>query len=127
MTRRIVRGLGNPWMNILVHPTGRRIGSRDPYDVDMEAVFAAAKAHGKALEINASPERLDLNDVHARRGAELGIPLTISTDTHYLPELDNLDLGIAIARRAWVGPTQVINTRSLAELLAWARPARGTR
>ncbi len=124
MTRRIVRGLGNPWVNILVHPTGRRLGSRDPYDVDMDAVFAAAKAHGKAVEINCSPERLDLNDVHARRAAELGIPIAVSTDTHYLSELGNLDLGIALARRAWVGPSQVLNTRPLADVLRWARPQR---
>ncbi|MBI2207087.1 MAG: DNA polymerase/3'-5' exonuclease PolX [Candidatus Rokubacteria bacterium] len=124
MTRRIVRGLGNPWVNILVHPTGRRLGSRDPYDVDMDAVFAAAKAHGKAVEINCSPERLDLNDVHARRAAELGIPIAVSTDTHHLSELANLDLGIAMARRAWIGPTQVVNTRPLADVLRWARPGR---
>jgi DNA polymerase (family 10) len=124
MTRRIVRGLENPWVNILVHPTGRLIGSRDPYDVDLDAVFAAAKAHGKALEINCSTDRLDLNDVHARRAAEMGIPLAISTDTHYLSNFDTLELGVAVARRAWVGPEQVLNTRPLPELLRWARPDR---
>jgi DNA polymerase (family 10) len=125
MTRRIVRGLANPWVNILVHPTGRLIGSRDPYDVDMEAVFAAARAHGKALEINGSPARLDLSDVHARRAGELGIPLVISTDTHYLSNLDgHLDLGVAVARRAWLEPHHVLNTRPLADLLTWARPPR---
>src|SRR5437870_4727757 len=69
MTARIVRALANPYVNILAHPTGRLLGARDPYDVDLDAVFEAARAHGKALEINASPERLDLNDVHARRAA----------------------------------------------------------
>jgi DNA polymerase (family 10) len=127
MTRRIVRGLGNPWVNILVHPTGRRLSSRDPYDVDLEAVFAAAKEHGKAVEINSSPERMDLPDVHARRAGELGIPIAISTDTHYLSELSNMDLGVAIARRAWITPAQVLNTRPLDDLLAWARPARRAR
>jgi DNA polymerase (family 10) len=124
MTRRIVRGLGNPWVNILVHPTGRRLGTREPYDVDLEAEFAAAKAHGKAVEINSSPERMDLPDVHARRAAELGLPIAVSTDTHYLSELANVDLGVAIARRAWVSPAQVLNARPLADLLAWARPGR---
>jgi DNA polymerase (family 10) len=124
MTRRIVRGLGNPWVNILVHPTGRRLGTREPYDVDLEAVFAAAKAHGKAVEINSSPERMDLPDVHARRAAELGLPIAVSTDTHHLPELANMDLGVAIARRAWIGPAQVLNTRPLDDLLRWARPGR---
>jgi DNA polymerase (family 10) len=123
MTARIVRALGHPHLDILAHPTGRKIGSREPYDVDMEAVFAAARAHGKAIEINASPERLDMSDVHARRAAELGIPVPISTDTHYLSELDWTELGCAVARRAWIGPDQVLNTRSLEALLAWTRRA----
>jgi DNA polymerase (family 10) len=123
MTARIVRALGHPHLDVLAHPTGRKIGSREPYDVDMEAVFAAARAHGKAIEINASPERLDMSDVHARRAAELGIPVPISTDTHYLSELDWTELGCAVARRAWIGPDQVLNTRPLEELLAWTRRA----
>ena len=124
MTARIVRALGHPWMNILVHPTGRLIGSREPYDVDLEAVLAAARAHGKAVEINASPDRLDLSDVHARRAATLEIPVAINTDTHYLKEMDNLDLGLGVARRAWLEPRQVLNARPLDDLLAWARPPR---
>jgi DNA polymerase (family X) len=122
MTARIVRALGNPWMNVLVHPTGRLIGSREPYDVDLDAVFEAARRHGKAVEINASPDRLDLSDAHARRAATLGVPIAISTDTHYLRELDHVDLGIGVARRAWIEPAQVLNARPLADLLAWARP-----
>jgi DNA polymerase (family 10) len=121
MTARIVRALGHPHLDILAHPTGRKIGSREPYDVDMEPVFAAARAHGKAIEINASPERLDMSDAHARRAAELGIPVPINTDTHYLSELDWMELGCAVARRAWIGPDQVLNTRSLEDLLAWTR------
>jgi DNA polymerase (family 10) len=124
MTARIVRALGNPWVNVLVHPTGRLIGSREPYDVDLDAVLAAARAHGKAVEINASPDRLDLSDIHARRAGSLGVPVAINTDTHYLRELDNLALGVAVARRAWLGPEQVLNTRPLDSLLAWARPSR---
>jgi DNA polymerase (family 10) len=103
MTARIVRALGHPHVDVLAHPTGRLIGSREPYDVDMDAVFAAARAHGKAIEINSSPDRLDLSDVHARRAAELGIPIAISTDTH---DLSNF-------------PAQVLNSRSLPDLLAW--------
>jgi DNA polymerase (family X) len=121
MTARIVRALANPHVDILGHPTGRRLGSREPYDVDLDAVFAAARAHGKAVEINASPERLDLGDVHARRAAESGVLLSISTDTHYLHELDNVDLGVAVARRAWLGPQQILNTRPLDALLDWTR------
>jgi len=121
MTARLVRALEHPSMHVLAHPTGRRLGSREPYDVDLEAVFAAARAHGKAVEINASPERLDLTDTHARRAAALGVPVAISTDTHYLRELDNVDLGIGVARRAWLEADQVLNTRPLEALLAWAR------
>ncbi len=124
MTARIVRALENPYVNILVHPTGRLIGERDPYDVDLEQVFAAAKKHGKAVEINSSWQRLDLKDVHARRAAELGVAIAINTDTHYLENLDNMTLGIATARRAWVRPAQVVNTLSLNKLLAWAHKSR---
>ena len=119
MTARIVGALGNPHVDVLAHPTGRRLGTREPYDVDLEAVFAAARAHGKAVEINSSPERLDLCDTHAHRAAELGIPIAISTDTHHLSELDHLELGLGVARRAWLTPAQVLNARPLADLLAW--------
>jgi len=122
MTARIVRALGNPWVNVLVHPTGRLIGSREPYDVDMDAVLAAARAHGKAVEINSSPDRLDLSDLNARKAGAIGVPVAISTDTHYLRELDNLEFGVAVARRAWLSPGNVLNTRPLSELASWARP-----
>jgi DNA polymerase (family 10) len=124
MTARLVRALSHPSVNVLAHPTGRRLGSREPYDVDLESVLAAARGHGKAVEINASPERLDLSDVHARRAAALGVPIAISTDTHYLREMDNLSLGIGVARRAWLEAGQVLNARPLPALLAWARPRR---
>jgi DNA polymerase (family 10) len=119
MTARIVRALENPHVDVLVHPTGRLLGSREPYDVDLESVFGAARQHGKAVEINASPDRLDLADVHARRAADLGVPVAVSTDTHYLSNLDNLELGLGVARRAWIGPAQVLNARPLEDLLAW--------
>jgi DNA polymerase (family 10) len=119
MTARIVRALEHPHVDILVHPTGRRIGTREPYDVDLDAVFETARRHGKAVEINSSPERLDLCDTHARRAAERGIPIAVSTDTHGLSELDHVDLGVTVARRAWLTPAQVLNTRSLDNLLAW--------
>jgi DNA polymerase (family 10) len=124
MTARIVKALQNPYVNVLVHPTGRLIGERDPYDVDLEQVFAAAKKHGKAIEINASPQRLDLKDVHARRAAELGIPIAINTDTHYLDNLEYMALGIATARRAWITAPQVLNALPLTKLLAWAHKSR---
>ena len=124
MTARIVRAIENPYVNILVHPTGRLIGEREPYDVDLEQVFAAARSHGKAVEINSSWQRLDLKDSHARRAAELGVPIAISSDTHDPSHLDNLALGVATARRAWIGPHQVVNTLPLKRLLAWAHRGR---
>ncbi|MFQ5829638.1 MAG: DNA polymerase/3'-5' exonuclease PolX [Candidatus Methylomirabilia bacterium] len=124
MTARIVKALANPYVNTLAHPSGRLIGERDPYDVDLEQVFAAAKRHGKALEINSFWQRLDLKDVHARRAAELSIPIAISTDTHYLENLNSMALGIATARRAWIGPDQILNTRPLDEVLDWAHKSR---
>jgi DNA polymerase (family X) len=124
MTARICRALENPHVRILAHPTGRLLGTREPYDVDLEQVFAAARRHGKAVEINGSPSRLDLGDVHARRAGDLGVRLAIDTDTHYLAELDDMALGVATARRAWIGPEAVINARPLAELLAWTRAGR---
>jgi DNA polymerase (family 10) len=127
MTRRICRALENPYVSILAHPTGRLIGERDPYDVDLEAVFRTAKQHGKAVEINCYPQRLDLNDVHARRAAELGVLIAINTDTHFLDHLDNVQLGVATARRAWIGPAQVINAWPLKKLLTWAHEARPRR
>ncbi len=123
MTARIVRALANPWVNVLVHPTGRRLGTREPYDVDLEAVLAAAREHGKAVEINGSPERLDLADIHARRAAALGVPVAISSDTHALAEFEHVALGVAVARRAWLTPAHVLNTRPLDGLRAWSRPA----
>ncbi len=124
MTARIVRALEHPHVDILAHPTGRLIGSREPYDVDLEAVFDAAARRGKALEINGSPDRLDLTEVHARRAAELGIPIAVNSDTHYLSNLDNLELGLGVARRAWLGPAQILNARPPADLLLATHRAR---
>jgi len=124
MTARIVRALSHPCVDILVHPTGRLIGERDPYDVDLDQVFAVAKEHDKAVEINASWQRLDLKDTHARRAAEMGVRIAISTDAHDLPQLDGMALGIATARRAWITPAQVVNALPLKKLLGWTRAHR---
>jgi DNA polymerase (family 10) len=107
-------------VRVLVHPTGRRLGSRDPYDVDLEPVLATARRFGKAVEINGSPWRLDLKDVHARRARDLGCRLAVDSDTHALSDLDHIALGVATARRAWVGPDQVVNAQPLDRFLAWA-------
>jgi len=119
MTRRIVRAVQHPLVHILGHPTGRLIGARAPYEVDIEAVLQAAKTGDVAVEINASPSRLDLNDLHARRAKDLGIPITISTDAHAIPQLDYMRYGVAVARRAWLTPSDVLNTLPAPALAAW--------
>jgi DNA polymerase (family X) len=122
-TERILRALDNPTVHILVHPTGRRLGERNPrrrppYEVDMERVMAAAKERGCFLEINASPDRLDLHDAHAKMAGELGLKLAISTDAHTTGELDNIRYGVDQARRGWLGPDAIINTRNWRDLKA---------
>ena len=120
ITERAIAAMRNPHIDILGHPSGRLINEREGADYDWEALFRAALDNHVALEINASPERLDLNDVHARRAAELGCRLSISTDAHNPDMLRNMQLGITVARRAWVTPDSVINTWPLAKLLKWA-------
>ncbi len=119
MTTRIVRAVRHPLVHILGHPTGRLIGERAAYEVDIEAVLQAARIGGVAVEINASPSRLDLNDLHARRAKDLGIPIAISTDAHAIPQLDYMRYGVAVARRAWLTPADVLNTRPARVLAAW--------
>lgn len=111
MTQRIITAMKNPYISILAHPTGRLIGERDAYDADMEAVIDAAAETGTALEINAYPLRLDLNDLHAKRAKEKHVPVVISTDTHTISQLDYMNFGIAVARRGWLTRDDVMNTR----------------
>ena len=115
MTERILRAIENPHVDIVGHPTGRRILKRQPYAVDMEAVVDAAKQHGVALEINCQVDRLDLNDVHAKLARDRGVPLVISTDAHSRLAFGRLRWGILMARRAWLQPGDVLNTRPFDE------------
>jgi DNA polymerase (family 10) len=126
LTARTLAAIRNPNVDIIAHPAGRYIGSRDDLDLDWETIFAEAARTGTALELNGSDERLDLSDVRARRAAEFGCVFTIDSDAHRTEELDNLRWGTAMARRAWLTPDQVMNTRSRADLLGWAsgKPAR---
>jgi len=119
MTKRIVRALENPLVDVLAHPSGRLLGARDPYEVEIEEVLEAAKRSGKALEINAYFERLDLNDVHCRMAKERGIRLSIGTDSHHLDQMWMISLGVAVARRGWLETKDVINTLSLKEMVKW--------
>lgn len=120
VTARMLQAIRNPHVDIIAHPTGRLIGEREGADLDMEALFRAAAETDTALEINAHPARLDLNDVHARRAVELGVTLVISSDSHAVNGFDVLPFGVATARRAWVMPEHVLNTRPVEDVLAWA-------
>lgn len=122
-TERLLRAIYNPHVDIIGHPTGRVLGRRAPYPVDFVRILTACRETGTALEINASPARLDLNDQLARMAIEAGVKLVISTDAHAIPELALLSYGVGQARRAWVEAGDVVNTMDLADLLAWlARP-----
>jgi DNA polymerase (family 10) len=126
LTARTLTAIRNPNVDIIAHPAGRYIDSRDDLDLDWDAVFSEAARTGTALELNGSDERLDLSDVRAHRAAEFGCVFTIDSDAHRIEELDNLRWGTAMARRAWLTADQVMNTRSRAELLEWVsgKPAR---
>ena len=119
MTRRIIEALKNPFTHILAHPSGRLLGARDPYEVEIEEVMKAAEKYGKALEINAYSERLDLDDIHCRKAKEMGIRLSIGTDAHHLDQMWMIGLGVAVARRGWLETKDVINTLSLREMVKW--------
>ncbi len=115
ITGRIVDALAHPHVDILAHPTGRLLTARHPYEVDLEAVLAAARDHGKLLELNASPQRLDLDDIHCAAAKGLGIPIVISTDAHSVDQLDLMRYGILQARRAGLTKGDVANTRTWAQ------------
>ncbi|HEX8950172.1 MAG TPA: DNA polymerase/3'-5' exonuclease PolX [Dissulfurispiraceae bacterium] len=119
ITGRLVAAIRNPCVTAIAHPTGRIIGERDAYEVDMERVFAEAKERGKALEINAYPLRLDMNDVYAKKAGEMGIQVMINTDTHVINQFDSMAYGVAIGRRGWLGKGGVLNTLPVGNLLQW--------
>lgn len=117
LTKRIIEAMKNRYVNVIAHPTGRLMGVRDAYEIDLEEVFKAAKETNTALEINALPQRLDLNDISARRAGELGVPLIITTDAHAIDQLNNMVFGVNVARRGWLTRQKILNTLSLQELL----------
>ena len=116
MTKRIVTAIENPRVRAIGHPTGRMLGRREPYAVDMDAVIAAAARSGTFLEINANPNRRDLSDVHARAAAAAGVKLVIDSDAHRAERFDVIRYGVATARRAWLTAGDVANTRSWDQL-----------
>ncbi len=116
LTQRIAAAMENPHVDCIGHPTGRKINRRDAYDIDFEAVLEKSLETGTFLEINSQPDRLDLMDNHARVAGEAGVMLVISTDAHRLHELENMRLGVAQARRAWLTPEQIVNARPWREV-----------
>ncbi len=112
ITRRIVDAIANPYLCAIAHPTGRLIGRRGPYDVDLEAVFEAAKRHGKFLELNSNPARLDLNDINCAAAKRHGVSIVISSDAHNTTGMDVLRFGILQAHRAGLTKADVANTRT---------------
>jgi DNA polymerase (family 10) len=124
MTERVLRALDDPHLTILGHPTGRLLLSRDPYGIDLEAVFAKAKEVGAAVELNADPKRLDLDWRHLRRARELGVTVAIGPDAHSTTSLDNVRNGVGLARKAWLERRDVLNTGTVDDVLAFARARR---
>ncbi|HEV3320419.1 MAG TPA: DNA polymerase/3'-5' exonuclease PolX [Solirubrobacteraceae bacterium] len=117
MTARMIRAIEHPLVDAIGHPTGRMIVRREPYAIDLEAVFAAAARTGTLIEINANPDRRDLSDVHALGAARAGVKIVIDSDAHKVVTLQNMRWGIATARRAWLTKGDVANTRGWDELV----------
>lgn len=117
MTRRVVRALRHPRVHIFAHPTGRILGRREPYPLDLEEVVKVARDHGVLLEINAQPDRLDLNDVQIKMAKDAGVKLVISTDAHRAEDLDHMRYGVDQARRGWCEAGDVVNTLPAKEFL----------
>ncbi len=126
MTARVLRAMDDPHLTILGHPTGRLLLTRDPIALDLDAVLAKAVERGVAIEINGDPQRLDLDWRRCRGARDAGVMLSIGADAHSLPGLDNMDLGVAVARKGWLEKTDVLNTRNREGFLAFARSRRQT-
>ena len=120
MTTRLLHAMDNPYLTIIGHPTGRLLLSREPYGVDLDAVFEKAAAAGVAMEINADPHRLDLDWRVLRRAQAAGVMISIGADAHNVAGIGNVEYGVGIARKGWLGPADILNTRTADEFLAFA-------
>jgi DNA polymerase (family 10) len=116
MTERIVRAIRNRWVHALAHPSGRLLGQREAYEVDLDEVASVAASEGVWLELNGQPQRMDLGDVAARAAHERGARVLVSSDAHSVDELRYRELGLSIARRAWLRKQDVVNTSCAREL-----------
>ncbi|HXV78372.1 MAG TPA: DNA polymerase/3'-5' exonuclease PolX, partial [Candidatus Binatia bacterium] len=124
MTKRVLKALAHPAVTILAHPTGRLINQRESFAVDLEEIFHAAKENGVAVELNAQPDRLDLNDVHLFRAREIGVKIAINTDAHSTEQLRFMRYGIDQARRGWLEKRHVLNTMTQTLLQSWLKQRR---
>ncbi len=124
MTARILGALDSPYLHVLGHLTGRLILRREPYAIRVDEIFAKAARNGVAIEINGSPDRLDLSAALVRRALSFGVKLVVSTDAHSTRELDNLDTAVATARKGWATAADVLNTRGEEAFLAALRKPR---
>ena len=124
MTKRIVRAMENPYVNVIGHPTTRKINQRQPVEFDLDEVFAAAARTGTALEVNAYPDRLDLNDEHILWAKRYGVKFAVDTDSHATTHLDHMRYGVAMAQRGWLTKDDVINGWPLAKLRTFLRKGR---
>jgi DNA polymerase (family 10) len=125
MTKRMVHAIEHPYIDVIGHPTGRKIQRRAGYGLDLDAVIAAAARTGTMLEINSAPDRRDLDDVNARAAAQAGVLLTIDSDAHGANTMHHVRWGVATARRAWLTPENVANTRPWPEFAKLRKRARG--
>ena len=119
LTDRVLAAIRSPHVDVIAHPAGRMIQGRDDLDLDWEVIYTEAARTGTVLEMNGSDHRLDLSDERARRALDVGCLLSLDSDAHRIEELHYLDWAVAQARRAWVMPERVLNTRSRSDLLAW--------
>ncbi|HEX9660694.1 MAG TPA: PHP domain-containing protein, partial [Candidatus Binatia bacterium] len=124
MTKRVLKALANPAVKILAHPTGRLINQREPFAIDLEQIFHAAKEHDVAVELNAQPDRLDLNDLHLFRAREIGVKIAINTDAHSTEQLHFIRYGIDQARRGWLEKRHVLNAMARPQLEIWLKQRR---
>lgn len=122
LTYRLASAMKNPYVSIIAHPTGRLIGERDAYDVDIDEILSVAKDTGTAIEINAYPLRLDINDIYAKKAKDMEVPIVISTDTHVTNQFNYMNYGVSIARRGWLEKGDVLNTLDVEKLLKRLKP-----
>jgi len=122
ITSRLCAAMKNPFVSIIAHPTGRILGERDAYEVDMDLILKTARETGTALEVNPYPLRLDINDTYAKKAKEMGIPVVISTDVHVTTQFSFMSYGVSIARRGWLEKEDVVNTLDVEQLLKRLKP-----